>query len=262
MNKRPIQSRYLKLVGSTACLLAVLATLGGHWMALQSVAWVRMISQYAREGSLAGALVKTFDGRHPCALCRVVQQGRQQEQEQNKNLPGLKADPTPELLCEVRPTTVPLPPATAAPAVPFVPRWHTDFSEPPPMPPPRLATSPRRNAAGASRPVAMPGTRSDTTLYPVTAVSALASPSYLSASFFHFVFIGFCPPRAQPRRTPGSTSTPGGAAVIGYLTLHQGDVHPAAPQAGQNAAEPDLPALGCSAFFRRTRDLAAECQGG
>ncbi len=146
MNQRPLRSRFLRTVGSAACLCAVLATLGGHWMALQSVAWVRMIGQYAHEGSLASALCKTFDGRHPCALCHVVQQGREQEQRAKKDLPGLSPDRALDILCQAPRTAVPLPPTDATQAVPFVPRVHTDFDEQPPVPPPRLLTRPQPRA--------------------------------------------------------------------------------------------------------------------
>ena len=127
MNKRPVRGRFFRTVGTTACLLAVLATLGGHWAALQSFAWARMIGQYARQESLASAISKTFDGRHPCALCLVVQQGRQQEQRTHKDLPFLKLGQPPDLLCDLRTTPVPPPPTEASQAVSFVPRWHNDF---------------------------------------------------------------------------------------------------------------------------------------
>jgi hypothetical protein len=59
----------------------VLAT-GGHWAALQSVAWLGMTIQYSRYDTFATALRKTFDGKNPCSLCKVVQEGRDTEQKQ------------------------------------------------------------------------------------------------------------------------------------------------------------------------------------
>ncbi len=139
MNKRPVRNRFLRKMGSAACLLAVLTTLGGHWLALQSVAWVRMIAHYAQEGPLTTALAKTFDGRHPCALCTIVREGRQQEQREQGERAWVRFSEGPDLLCDLRPAPIPLPPDTATPAVPFVPGWHRDFSETPPAPPPRAA---------------------------------------------------------------------------------------------------------------------------
>jgi hypothetical protein len=68
-----------------AKLLAVIAAvqlLGGHWLALQSVAWMGMVISYAQEESLAGALEKTFSGENPCQLCHAVKQGQSEEKKQ------------------------------------------------------------------------------------------------------------------------------------------------------------------------------------
>ncbi|MBL9173602.1 MAG: hypothetical protein JNL10_08715 [Verrucomicrobiales bacterium] len=54
-------------------------SLGLHWALLQSVAWAGMIARYAQEDSLSTALAKTFDGRHACKLCRIVEAGRSAE---------------------------------------------------------------------------------------------------------------------------------------------------------------------------------------
>ena len=139
MNEAPVKNRIFRAVGSAACLLAVMALLGGHWAVLQSFAWARMMGQFARQESLASALTKTFDGRHPCALCLVVQQGHQAEQRSQKDQPYLKLGNGPDLLCDLRTTPVPAPSMQARQAVPFVPGWHDDFLESPHTPPPRAA---------------------------------------------------------------------------------------------------------------------------
>jgi hypothetical protein len=140
MNKSPLRSRYLKIAGSAACLLALLGMLGGHWVLLQSAAWARMIGQYARQGSLTTALVKTFDGKHPCGLCLTIQHGRQQEQAQNnKSLPCHSRDKAPDLLCHGQRAVIPLPLVTTSLSVPASPGCRTDFIETPPTPPPRAA---------------------------------------------------------------------------------------------------------------------------
>jgi hypothetical protein len=56
---------------------------GGHWLALQSVAWVGMIASYARGETLVVAIEKTFAGEHPCGLCKMVKSGREREQQQD-----------------------------------------------------------------------------------------------------------------------------------------------------------------------------------
>ena len=40
---------------------------------VQSAAWVGMFVTFAREAPLTESISKTFDGRHPCGLCKVVQ---------------------------------------------------------------------------------------------------------------------------------------------------------------------------------------------
>lgn len=77
-----------------AVLLLVLS-LGLHWAALQTVAWAGMIVAYAKDASVREAISKTFDGRHPCPLCKAIERGRQQEQQQHQQSlkPSGKLDP-------------------------------------------------------------------------------------------------------------------------------------------------------------------------
>jgi hypothetical protein len=46
---------------------------GGQWMALQSMAWLNMTRTYCQTETLSRSLAKTFDGNHPCPLCRFIQ---------------------------------------------------------------------------------------------------------------------------------------------------------------------------------------------
>lgn len=61
---------------------AAVQILGGHWMALQSAGWIGMLADYSRGATLVTAFEKTFDGAHPCELCKVVQSGREQEKKE------------------------------------------------------------------------------------------------------------------------------------------------------------------------------------
>jgi hypothetical protein len=71
-------------------------SLGLHWAFLQTVAWTGMLVSYAQQGTFAEAVSKTFDGEHPCKMCKVVQQGRaaERQQEQQATKTGLKLEPS------------------------------------------------------------------------------------------------------------------------------------------------------------------------
>ena len=84
--------RVLNRLAKLVCLLAALQVCGGHWVTLQSVAWVGMLVSYSRGEALAVAVEKTFDGEHPCGLCAVVKNGREQEQKQQVVKVMMKVD--------------------------------------------------------------------------------------------------------------------------------------------------------------------------
>ena len=61
-------------------LLAAVQIIGGHWIALQAVAWVTMAVDYTqREGSVVVGLQKTFSGAQPCRLCKASQAGHEDD---------------------------------------------------------------------------------------------------------------------------------------------------------------------------------------
>ena len=66
-------------LGPVLMLVALLQICGGHWLALQSLAWTEMLVAYSRDSQLAEAVAKTFDGQHPCALCESIAQGKKSE---------------------------------------------------------------------------------------------------------------------------------------------------------------------------------------
>jgi hypothetical protein len=42
---------------------------------LQTVAWTGMLIRYSSEGGVRQGLAQTFDGEHPCPLCKAIAQG-------------------------------------------------------------------------------------------------------------------------------------------------------------------------------------------
>ena len=76
--------------------LALALSLGLHWALLQTVAWTGMLFRYSQQATLAEAIAKTFDGRHPCSLCKVIEQARSSEKQEQKDqpkFPASKLDP-------------------------------------------------------------------------------------------------------------------------------------------------------------------------
>ncbi len=71
---------------------ALALTLGLHWAALQSAAWVGMAVAFAQQDSLGIALNKTFDGQHPCQLCKFVEAGKKSVPQDEFNKLSLKLD--------------------------------------------------------------------------------------------------------------------------------------------------------------------------
>ena len=92
-----------------------------------------MAINYSQDAPLRVALAKTFDGQHPCKLCKVVQAGKQQEKKQSARQVQTKLD----LMCFRHE------PAGSPPLLTVVHGHHWDVllprTEAPPTPPPRRA---------------------------------------------------------------------------------------------------------------------------
>lgn len=59
------------------CLLSW--SLGFEWFSLQSVAWASMLVERSAQSDWRQAVRTTFDGQHPCHLCRVVQSAQAED---------------------------------------------------------------------------------------------------------------------------------------------------------------------------------------
>ena len=114
-------------------ILALLASGGGHWALLQSVAWTRMIIERTNADSFASAVKTTLDGEHPCEMCKRITEGKQHEQQEQKAPVNVKLD----LVCELRVIAI------ESPSQPFIFPWDPADGSPraerPPVPPPRMA---------------------------------------------------------------------------------------------------------------------------
>ena len=73
------------------CIFAVLLMMvgAGSSSCLQCVAWAGMLYKFSHETAFTDAVVKTFDGRHPCQLCTTIAREKQKEE---KSPEALKKD--------------------------------------------------------------------------------------------------------------------------------------------------------------------------
>src|SRR5207302_5152905 len=71
--------RFSRDWSSDVCSSDLTFSFGMHWVVLQSVAWLGMAVTYSHETCFTEALAKTFDGRHPCKLCKFVAENQKSE---------------------------------------------------------------------------------------------------------------------------------------------------------------------------------------
>jgi hypothetical protein len=65
--------------GKFCVIVALIATTGLHWIGLQTVAWTTMLADNLCAHSVKEAVTKTFDGQHPCCLCKAIADGKKSE---------------------------------------------------------------------------------------------------------------------------------------------------------------------------------------
>lgn len=76
-------------------VIVLVLSLGLHWAVLQTVAWTGMVVSYSRDATFSEAVSRTFDGEHPCPMCKVIKQGQAEERGQPQKAqvkPGTKMD--------------------------------------------------------------------------------------------------------------------------------------------------------------------------
>jgi hypothetical protein len=67
-------------LGKAFVVSALIAMSGLHWAVLQSVAWTTMLAENLHSSSFRDAVTKTFDGKHPCCLCKAIASEKKSEQ--------------------------------------------------------------------------------------------------------------------------------------------------------------------------------------
>ena len=113
--------------------LALFVAIGGPLALLQGVAWVTMVHDFSKSGSLSQAVEKTFDGQHPCPLCQKLAKARAAEE---KAPVSVKIDKKAEVFIATSGSDLPLPvvnPMIYGP-VPFVLMPERFIAPPVPVP--------------------------------------------------------------------------------------------------------------------------------
>ena len=95
-----------RLFGCMVMTAALFLSAGGHMALLQGVAWATMIRDYSHTGSVTAAVEKTFDGKHPCAMCKKIAAQRSHEE---KSPATVKAEKKAEVFVALSSGIVPLP---------------------------------------------------------------------------------------------------------------------------------------------------------
>jgi hypothetical protein len=117
---------------------ALFLSAGGHLAILQGVAWATMVRDFSRTGTMTAAVEKTFDGKHPCSLCKKIASARAHEE---KAPVTVKAEKKAEAFVTSAGTELPIP--VSRPYIfgsaPFVSMPEQYFA--PPVPVPRTAVA-------------------------------------------------------------------------------------------------------------------------
>jgi len=118
-------------IGNIFLVVALLAATNAHWVVLQSVAWTTMLADNLHHDSFTEAVQCTFDGKHPCRLCKAIAAAKKSEKKTEFPLQSQKIEFPPLNACFV----------FFAPAhfqlLPLANTFTESLSLRPPTPPPR-----------------------------------------------------------------------------------------------------------------------------
>jgi hypothetical protein len=78
--------------GKWLLVLALILATGAHWAALQTVAWTTMLAGDLCAVSISKAVANTFDGKHPCCLCKAIAAAKQSGKKSEALSPVLKME--------------------------------------------------------------------------------------------------------------------------------------------------------------------------
>jgi hypothetical protein len=91
-NKSWLLCRVLARCGKFFVVVALVFSTGAHWAALQTVAWTSMLAHNLCSHSVSQAVSETFDGKHPCPLCKTIAAAEKSEKKSEALSPVLKME--------------------------------------------------------------------------------------------------------------------------------------------------------------------------
>jgi hypothetical protein len=117
--------------GKFLVVIALVFSTGAHWAALQTVAWTTMLANNLRSDSFSEAVSKTFDGEHPCPLCKAIAAAKKAGKKSEAVSPTLKME------FPLMAKALNLFPPAPFDILPVGNAFAESFSSKPPPPPPR-----------------------------------------------------------------------------------------------------------------------------
>jgi hypothetical protein len=117
--------------GKFLVVITLVLSTGAHWAVLQTVAWSTMLAGNLCTDSVSQAVAKTFDGEHPCPLCKAIAAAKKAEKKSAAVTLVLKMEfpPVAERIILISPAQFEL--------LPIHDTFADSLSLPPPVPPPR-----------------------------------------------------------------------------------------------------------------------------
>ncbi len=94
-----------------------------------------MVIDYSKHAPLCRAIAQTFDGKHPCSLCHVVNKGKDSEKKQDVQSSTLKID----MICAALARRIERP--FISYEYPVAEYFSSEPGHSPPVPPPRSFAS-------------------------------------------------------------------------------------------------------------------------
>ena len=117
--------------GKFLVIVALVVTVGAQWTVLQTVAWATMLVNNLRTQSVIEAMTHTFDGKHPCCLCKAIAAAKKSEKKNEfaLELKKMEFPPAPENFAIIAPSQFQL--------LPQADTFADSLTQKPPTPPPR-----------------------------------------------------------------------------------------------------------------------------